>query len=332
MNTAMIRPEDLTIVFSGHNVEPYAITAIKSFLLFYPEYKSSINYFDDNSTDNTVEELTKLGIKVITWTKEFIDKYNEVKEYIYSKPDPNHINIFSKLMSCRVMIINNCICHQVNTKYLCFFDSDVIFYKRGLIENFTHGINLGAKVSTRLDRSMAVDAQYVDKYYVNNIVKDDKNAVKNGYFDTNLFSYRIAYFACMIDLEFFKERNIYTDRLDKRNIDSCYGGVVDTGTDFYCYCKEYDIQIYEQKETTGLEHFGFATGMTRSSKVSGFYHHEQNLVDLYYKKCKKNSLESIFEKISTSEYPLSIKTLIKNTTKNKYKSSLSVTFEGEKYE
>ena len=107
---------DLSISISGHNIKPFAETAIKSLEKLKVEYLKKVVYFDDYSNDGTKEMLDELGVRVITWLP-------EVEEMFHSMRD------FQKDLPTRVSFINECIFRQVDTRYLYMSDGDVVFKK-----------------------------------------------------------------------------------------------------------------------------------------------------------------------------------------------------------
>ena len=317
----LIKPNDISIVFSGHNTEEYVLSAIKSFLLFYPEYKDSIIYFDDDSTDNSVKEVEKLGVKVITWTEEYRQKASEINKTLKSIYGNTLEKVFVTYVSLRVCCIYHCIMAQLNTKYMLLLDGDIVILKQGLLEDFSEKILEGCRYVGIEDLTEISD---LDNEYQGNYYKDYVFNLEDG----RLVNHRISTFCCLFDIEYLKSINATIDRLDERNIIACTGGLVDVGTDFYYFLKENNIPIYEFKYTKNnmpLYHFSFASGMTKEKIESNswcFFHYGRNLLQEKAKHEENKNLMNVFKQISTSEYPLNPSILLRSTLKKRYKSKI----------
>ena len=257
--------ENTTIAFSGFNMRYFAVVAIESFLLHYPEMRKNIVYFDDNSTDKTVKDLERRGIKVISWSEKAKKGFNQWVEKDY-------FNNVTQNLSTRVSYIMNDIMEQVDTKYLFFSDGDVIFKKGEFLEKYLEDI---------LDVNLVFHEES-SAYDFENKENMKKEAIQNGfeeslkYYEKYEFiskekentynSLRFHYLHSLVDLSYLKENNLMGDRLDKRNIDVMHGGIVDTGTDFYHRMMEHGIKyktIDHEYVFRTIYHFGWISSSNR---------------------------------------------------------------------
>lgn len=231
---------DITVAFAGFNMRHFAVLAIESFLLHYPEMRDNVVFFDDKSTDRTVDDLQRRGIKVITWTEKWYNEYMNLK-------DSNYFDSTTQIMSSRVCFIMREIMEQVETKYLLMSDGDVVFKKGGFIEGYIdefnntdhkiifheeHSIYPGLVMSS-LDGINDKQLEYYRRYESLYLGNPDPNFNKSE-LDSGVYSsMRVHLLHTIMDLDYFKSIDMLGDRLIKDTFDLMYGGLVDTGTDFY---------------------------------------------------------------------------------------------------
>ena len=106
--------ENTTVLVLGHNVKHFVSLAIESLLSVSKFKREQILYFDDLSTDGSIEEMKSRNIKCISWDKETYDEFMSNEE-------------INKSLPIRVSAILNSAYKQINTEYVFIIDSDDIF-------------------------------------------------------------------------------------------------------------------------------------------------------------------------------------------------------------
>lgn len=274
--------KETTVAFSGHNIKWFAVLATESFLKFYPQMRENVVYFDDDSTDGTREELEKRGIKVITWS-------DEIRSGFQKLLDERFFDDFTQTVSSRVCFIMTDIMKQVNTKYLLMNDGDVVFKKGGFLEGYFEKFKEGNKIVGHKEFPL------FDKYELDNL-KDKKRfeyytrfVIQSPEVPSKLASPRVHLLHTMIDLDYFKEINILGDDLTPENIEMMYGGIVDTGTDFYHKVVDNNIPAYwipTEYVYKILLHWGWLSSANRDSdylNANSVRNHIQEMEDILYK-------------------------------------------------
>lgn len=210
-----------TIAFSGYNIKNTVLLAIESFLKIYPSMKSQIVFFDDFSTDGTKNELKSRGIKVITWDKGLLEKYNQ-----YVKENPQWTDV--QTLSVRVSFILENIIKQTPTDFLLLNDGDVVFKSTGFLERF-------------FELSKEADIIYQEDHLQNEKGSQDElfNIIKNKYKTLILeennkkyITWRMFHAHIFMNVKKLKELNITSDQLDNETVQLLEGGIFDTFSDF----------------------------------------------------------------------------------------------------
>jgi len=109
-----MKKEDITFIFTGHNIKWFMVIAAESLVYNSQIDRSQILIFDDESTDGTREEFERRGMKVITWDDKTKEKYLACEQ----KEDP----------CVRVGQILTSAWKQAEGRYLCFLDGDTAYY------------------------------------------------------------------------------------------------------------------------------------------------------------------------------------------------------------
>ncbi len=253
--------KETTIAFSGHNIKWYAVLAVESFLLLYPDMRKNIVWFDDESTDGTKDELEKRGIKVITWSE-------SAKKAFADMAGTGIFTDHTQKLSTRVCYIMRDIMEQVETKYIMFNDGDVAFKKGGFLEEYFECIKQGYKIVADKEFSN-YPAFHHDRIknckkfdYYCRFVQD--SPYNEGYF----VSPRVHLLHTFMDLEYFKSINLLGDALEPEVIEVMMGGLVDTGTDFYHKIVDLNIPakwIDSSKVLDIITHWGWLSSANRDT-------------------------------------------------------------------
>ena len=264
---------NVTIAFAGFNMRHFAVLAIESFLYHYPELRSNIVFFDDNSTDKTVKDLQRRGIKVITWRPELFNQYMKLK-------NEGYLTCTTKIMSSRVCYIMREIMEQVETKYLLMSDGDVIFLKGGFLEGYLKNLNNSdTKIMFHEEHSMYPgltlenlkgindkQLEYYQRYQIIYTEEVGPNFTQKE-IDSKVYgSRRVHLLHAIMDLEYFKKIDMLGDRLTKDTFDLMDGGLVDTGTDFFHQLMDEKIpfeMIEHEKVIDILIHWGWISSSNR---------------------------------------------------------------------
>jgi len=111
-----MKKEDITFIFTGHNIKWFMVIAAESLIYNSQIDRSQILIFDDESTDGTREEFERRGMKVITWDKETYNAFHKLDNALKLHP------------SIRVSMLLTSAWKQAEGKYLCFLDGDTAYY------------------------------------------------------------------------------------------------------------------------------------------------------------------------------------------------------------
>jgi glycosyltransferase involved in cell wall biosynthesis len=250
---------DISIYFSGHNIDIYIKLAIESFLHHYSEYKDNIYFFDDCSTDKTQEYIKELGIKCITWDSQLKDQFNTYYENNYFASAGA-----SSVMRCE-FIFKNILMHA-NTKYIIILDGDTITLKRGFIENL-----LQDKIGLYMTDT-PMHCNY-NNYLNNHIgvqlyrdcIKSTKPSILRSTQEEVIYIHKASpYFICMNttltgDLKYLID-NLY----NKDYVAAMDGSCIDVGTDLYAHMIRNDIPVEIFKDTYIHHWFWISSGIRDS--------------------------------------------------------------------
>ena len=264
--------ENITIAFSGFNIKDFAILAMESFLLQYPEMRNNIIYFDDNSTDGSVEAIRDNGIKVITWTDYWENKYLKYKRDLLRNS--------TQEASARVCFIMREIMEQTHTKYLLINDGDVVFLEGGFIEKYMEQFRAGSKIVFREEKSVYPKTssirdgeacpevyEYYKKYETD--IKPNNNRLMQEEIEGGVCCAPRAHMLHIaIDLDYLKSIDMLGDRLNEHTFILMNGGLVDTGTDFYHRIKENNTPcsyISNEELFKTILHWGWLSSSNRIS-------------------------------------------------------------------
>lgn len=284
---------DVTIAFSGHNIKEFAILAIESFLLHYPDLRSNILYFDDESTDGTAEALENRCIKVVTWDSDMLNSYQKFSKL--KLPNDNKVGY----VSARVSYIMNQLMRMCSTKYLLILDGDVVITSDGLLELMLDELednilvcqasNTGKGIECPLNLSKELEEYYMR--YVN-------------VFDEAYHSPRIYFLCCLLNMQQIKDLEIYGDRLDYAHLICMSGNIVDTGTDFYHRLMDTNTKFsfinFEIRDY--LYHWGWLSSSMR--EVTGVSEdHRLSIQELMYK-TDNTILSDIMKSVSINKRDL----------------------------
>jgi hypothetical protein len=246
-----IKPENISIIFTGYNVLPYLQIAIYSFLEQYPQYHQSIVVFDDQSNDGTKEWVEKENFQYITWTNP--------NNYLIDFKNLQHLHncIQTGLnASYRNSIMINDIFNQIHTSYVMLNDADVIFLPSSspLSYNWleTYDILLNDYVVIAPIDEYYYHWDYHNKVFAETYTKNKLGKyIKLYHYDQSLdkeWMERFQFFHGIINLKYLKDQEsfIFDDTTDKKFIELIYSNAtLDTGSDFTYQLLTNDIPIYE---------------------------------------------------------------------------------------
>jgi len=242
-----LKPENISIVFTGYNILEYIQLAVYSFLDMYPQFKQSIVIFDDKSTDDTVNWCKKEGFKVITWSK---DNYlSDFKKYDNIIDSMEKSQGYSINASYRNSAIIKEIFEQITTQYLMINDGDIIFMNPGFMEEYESYIQKGFKVIAPFEK-YNYGWNYFATYFTEKMRKKFFGKYRGMYTyneRTNKeFMSRLHFFHAIIDLEEVKAYNLYFDNLsDKEFIRLIFrNATLETGSNFCLQLEENKIPTY----------------------------------------------------------------------------------------
>ena len=242
---------DLTIIFSGYNIKWIACLAIESFLQLYPKLRSNVLYFDDESTDNTCQELEKRGVRCITW------KYYKEDFLRFFDSDlciDNH-----HAMCVRCLFIIKDILKQCSSQYVLVSDGDVVFLKGGFLEYYCECFSNGAKVVAHLECAKSPNIGGNDNSKFMELIKHEDGFVRYP---------RIHFMHTALDVGYFKEIGLIGDGISQDILSAMTGHIADVGSDFYYEVKKRNIPsiFKDYKFINGiLHHWGWLSSSNRSS-------------------------------------------------------------------
>jgi len=264
-----------TIAFSGYNIKNTALLAIDSFLKVYPFMKSQIIYFDDFSTDGTKNELKTRGIKVITWNRSLLEKYN-----LYVNNNPKWSNV--QLLSVRVSFIIKNIIQETETDYLLLNDGDIVFISDDFLEYFF-------KLAKKYDIVFQKNYLNIEKHYEQRLVDTIKNKYKELIFFEDfkyITTWRMFHSHIFMNVKKLKELGITCDRHDEETVQTIKGGIFDTFSDFsfrvatcpYLKIKESNIlnRNILHFGSVACEQRGFVLGISEHSNAANIHIHRDN--------------------------------------------------------
>lgn len=294
-----MNPNDITIAFSGYNIKNFALLAIESFLKIYPNFRSSVVYFDDDSTDGTSHELMGRGIKVITWTKELRDEFSSYK----FKPNT------TLYTSSRVSFIMREIMQQTQTKYLLINDGDVFFKKGGFLELYMSSLkdcrilfypgksNYTSRHIAFIKNIDELAYDYYSKYQIESYEsKPNFPLPEDGVIYSSV---RVHMMHVMMDLDYFKYIGMLGDRLCKHTFSIMQGGLVDTGTDFYHQIMERGVSHREigfELIKSSLDHWGWISSSNRIQDSNS--NKERNINQELQKKLTQPYIKKLIDELN----------------------------------
>lgn len=269
---------DITIAFSGYNIKNLALLSIESFLKFYPNMRSQIIYFDDESTDGTKEELKKRGIKVITWDENLLNEYNSLIN--------THKNFKqTQILSIKVSYILEQIIRNTQTTYLMLNDGDVMFDKDNIIEEsindlkendilYCRNILIGDNQQTELFK-------YMEESYPELIE------------ETQFCTWRMPHYHIYLNVKKLKENNITSDLLSIEVFEKMEGGIFDTFTNFTKRVLNSPLKRKEKNLDSEVIHFG---GVSCSKRGFIYGYSDENDIHIHHHNNKTHNNLEINEK------------------------------------
>lgn len=246
--------KDLTIAFSGHNIKEFAIVAIESFLLLYPDMRGNVVYFDDESTDGTATELESRGIRVITWS----DKLRQVYSNLFEN------NVFKSGVHALVVrcdFIAKEILRQCETKFLLINDGDVVFLHGGFLEEYFSRISsndLGIVTLGKCNYYTYGTPQDTNRYYK----KFSKNICTDGYFK------RVYLLHSLLNIDKIPLNDLLTNLHDLDYINCMNGVFADVGSDLLYLSQELNLHyevLYTEDINSVLLHWDWVSSACRDS-------------------------------------------------------------------
>ncbi len=219
---------DVTVLFTGYNIKPFAILAIESFLLHNPQLRKNVVFFDDESTDGTREELEARGIKIITWLPQIKKKFDE-----FEKATLGTYHVISCLPQ-RCSFINYCAAMQIKTRYLFISDGDIVYFNNF----FLHCVDKFAQSNCLIAGSTASIPIDIDMSVIEYLEVLDKGGflikTEKGFERVKIYPNQM-----LLDIKELKNRGIMFD-----NINAIHP-YDDTGHDFYRQLIQHQIPHIE---------------------------------------------------------------------------------------
>lgn len=250
---------DITVSFGGHNIKHFVVLAVKSFIYFYPELKDNIIYFDDESTDGTQGELEKLGVRVITWN----NHYTKVMEEVYKHSGMIENSIRASLSN--IIITENC-----KTKYLCMFDGDVIFKRRGIIEHLFNKKTEESVGCFEIERFIGVMDNETRVKIKKEIMEDLVKYTKLEIIEKSIRANRFYMYSCLIDIENIHKYDIKVDYDEMDFLINLNGNFYDTGSGFFIEAEKRGInydKITYHSCLRYLNHFHWGSSLMMDIEV-----------------------------------------------------------------
>lgn len=224
---------DVTILFTGYNIRPFAVLAIESFLLHNPSMRKNVVFFDDESNDSTKEAFEARNIRVISWLPQIKRKFDE-----YEKATMSQYHVISCLPQ-RVAYINYCAAMQIKSSYLYLSDGDMVFFNNF----FLHCVQEFAKSDCLVAGSTAhipIDAgkdttlmDYMEMLKQQNDLVETKTESGPTYERVRVYPNQM-----LVNLRELRIRGIIFDDLNMHAYD-------DTGQSFYRKLMQHNIPILE---------------------------------------------------------------------------------------
>lgn len=211
---------NVTIAFSGYNIKNMALLAIDSLLKIYPKTKYQILYFDDCSTDGTVQALREKGIKTISWDTTLLRQYNTISE---KHPEWS----IGQKLSVRVSYILESIVREIQTDFLLLNDGDILFKTCDFLEHFE-------QQSEDYDIVYQRDNLYQPKQYQQEIIEKINNRYTRKVVSDEAGNtyWRMFHAHVFLNVKRLKELGITSDCLDEETAILTEGGLIDTFSDF----------------------------------------------------------------------------------------------------
>lgn len=212
--------------------------AIRSFLMHYPELKDNIYYFDDESTDGTVELLSKLGVNRISWEKDLKNKYTNYFESGVIERDGQCL-----MLRCDY-IFKSCIKH-CQTKYALLLDGDTVTMSDTFLQEYVSNNN----VINGVYGYMHTPVDYMEKYGIPRY-EDFKVLLESEeihYTEELGFDYvkhlRFHPYHIFIDMERLGDvSQIYRNLDDLGYMELFKRQYIDVGADLLLHCMQNDLK------------------------------------------------------------------------------------------
>lgn len=168
-------------------------------------------------------------------------------------------------------------------------DGDVVFKKGGFLEKYFEGFKEGYKIIGHQEYSIfpehhfeLIEGKKLATYYKRFIRELPE-------FPNKICAPRIHLMHTILDLDYFKSIDMLGDRLDKDVFAVMYGGLVDTGTDFYHRIVDNDIPLKWVEDSYVREillHWGWLSSGNRDTKklnANSSRNQVQEIEDVLYK-------------------------------------------------
>ncbi len=291
---------DITILFTGYNIKPFAVLAIESFLLHNPNMRKNIIYFDDESTDGTKEELQSRGIKVITWLPNIKEKYNNYEQNI-RVGDYGHFE--RACLAQRVSFILYCAAMQIKTTYLYVSDADMVFFDDNY---FLYAVEDFAKNNCIISGSSSIipirnDSSERCTEYMKTLQSEDFLLQSITYDRLQYLTTKAYPNQMLMELRALKNLGVVFDGINNLHIYD------DTGCEFYRQLMCHNIPIREiikymdimdATDSPWFLHLRWVSSIYRMAKYD-FGEYEEFMMDLFEKRLLGDKrVEDICDKLS----------------------------------
>lgn len=267
---------DLSIYFSGHNISKYADVAIRSFLSVYPNLKEQIYYFDDESTDETVELLNELGIKRVTWDTEIKSLYNQY----FSDGTISNLGQ-SQMLRCEFILKS--ILKQCNTKYLLNLDGDTVTLKSGFIEEYLNSDYIVYGAEGHIHTPYPLPTHKLNDTYNNKFSKlrlDSEPVTTSTVQYTHIRHARVHPYFFFADREtLLSNLNIMNNLRDKEYIALFNNDIIDVGADILLTCMNNNLR-YKLFNGKAIYHWTWVSSSIRDKNFTCSKTNEQ-IIDGY---------------------------------------------------
>lgn len=268
--TLMLNKNDISVYFSGHNIKEYADVAIRSFLLYYPELRDRVYYFDDESTDGTIELLDDLGVNRITWNPIFKTQFD-----VLFNTGKISTGGHSQMMRCEYIFKN--LLSECKTRYALILDGDTATLNGEFLSNYITNGNTVNSVKGHMHTPVHLMTTHTIKSYerYSQLLFDDTvyDGGKLGYAYKK--HARFHPYHVFIDMKTIGDiTGLYSNLVDEDYLQLFRHQFIDVGADLQLHCIENDLPYAILEEDTFVHHWTWVSSSIRDINNSCMFSDE----------------------------------------------------------